>query len=221
MRSPKKRILCLWAVCLLLTGCRAAVIGDVSSALSRAETARAAVSAAASYSGSSSSQNASEAASSLASAVSSKTASKTTSQTASTAPPSSAAPVQQEPQKQVFTLLVTCTQAVEKGMAQDPQFEAVVPANGVILGAMSVEFTQGETLFALTARTLKQQKIHMEYSGGVGGEYIQGIHNLYEYDGGNTSGWVYTVNGQRKSIGCGQYVVQPGDRIEWLYTTGE
>ena len=30
---------------------------------------------------------------------------------------------------------------------------------------------------------------------------------------------VSLVNGATSSVGCGDYVLQPGDRVEWVYTT--
>ena len=48
--------------------------------------------------------------------------------------------------------------------------------------------------------------------------YIAGINYIYEMDFGDLSGWVYHVNGITPSRGCGEYVLEPGDRIEWLYT---
>ena len=51
-----------------------------------------------------------------------------------------------------------------------------------------------------------------------GGQYIQGINNLYEFDGGRWSGWMYCVNSWYPNYGCGQYTVKAGDVIEWNYT---
>ena len=48
--------------------------------------------------------------------------------------------------------------------------------------------------------------------------YISGINYLYEFDFGDLSGWVYHVNGVSPSVGCGEYKLSDGDRIEWLYT---
>lgn len=48
--------------------------------------------------------------------------------------------------------------------------------------------------------------------------YIEGINNLYEFDCGEGSGWVYSVNGVYPNYGCSNYKVQPGDSIEWHYT---
>ena len=48
--------------------------------------------------------------------------------------------------------------------------------------------------------------------------YIEGIANLYEFDCGGNSGWMYCVNGFFPSYGCSKYEVKDGDVIEWKYT---
>ena len=44
------------------------------------------------------------------------------------------------------------------------------------------------------------------------------IGNIYEFDFGNLSGWIYSVNGARMSVGVDQYVLKDGDRVELHYT---
>ena len=39
-----------------------------------------------------------------------------------------------------------------------------------------------------------------------------------EYDMGDLSGWMYSVNDSFPNYGCSQYTVQNGDVIRWLYT---
>ena len=48
--------------------------------------------------------------------------------------------------------------------------------------------------------------------------YIAGINNLYEFDYGELSGWIYSVNGVQADVGCGQYLLSDGDKIKWEYT---
>ena len=48
--------------------------------------------------------------------------------------------------------------------------------------------------------------------------YIEGIYNLYEFDVGDGSGWMYKVNDWFPNYGCSRYQLQNGDVIEWVYT---
>ena len=60
----------------------------------------------------------------------------------------------------------------------------------------------------------------MDYRGGQGATaYIEGIDNVYEFDRGQGSGWMYRVNGIFPDRGAGVVPLQDGDRVEWLYTT--
>ena len=58
----------------------------------------------------------------------------------------------------------------------------------------------------------------MEYTGSGSNIYIEGINNLYEFDGGRNSGWMYSVNGWYPNYGCGTYKVKENDVIKWNYT---
>ena len=58
----------------------------------------------------------------------------------------------------------------------------------------------------------------METAGSGASVYVKGIGHIYEYDFGPLSGWMYSVNGETPSVGCGSYKPQPGDYIEWRYS---
>lgn len=116
------------------------------------------------------------------------------------------------------TISVSCHTAAAKGMAAQERWRDIVPANGVILEPVEVKFRQGEMVFDVLKNTLREKNIQMEFRGMIGSQYIEGIHNLYEFDGGPDSGWMFCVNGWYPNYGCGQYLVQEGDVIEWHYT---
>ena len=96
----------------------------------------------------------------------------------------------------------------------------VEPEDGWILKPMTVTFYEGESVFNILQRTCKQQKIHMEFENTpvYNSAYIEGINNLYEFDVGNLSGWMYRVNGWFPNYGCSRYQLKDGDVIEWVYT---
>jgi hypothetical protein len=58
----------------------------------------------------------------------------------------------------------------------------------------------------------------MEHRGSAKAPYIEGIDNLYEFDKGGKSGWLYRVNGTFPNKSAGAYILKKGDRIEWVYT---
>ncbi len=95
-----------------------------------------------------------------------------------------------------------------------------VPENGCILPTAKVEFTEGETVFDVLKRVCSDYDIQIEYSWTPMYEsyYIEGINNLYEFDCGYESGWMYKVNGWFPNYGCSSYTLEDGDNIVWCYT---
>ena len=66
----------------------------------------------------------------------------------------------------------------------------------------------------------RDNKIHLEFSDTpvYNSAYIEGVANLYEFDVGNLSGWMYQVNGWFPNYGCSRYQLKDGDVVEWVYT---
>ena len=96
----------------------------------------------------------------------------------------------------------------------------LVPEDGIILAEKTVTFYEGESVFNLLLRESRRNGIHMEYVSTpiYNSAYIEGIHNLYEFDCGELSGWMYSVNGWFPNYGCSRYALKEGDRVEWVYT---
>ena len=81
-------------------------------------------------------------------------------------------------------------------------------------------FDQGESAFDVLLRETKKNGIQMEYQATPAYRscYIEGIHNLYEFDCGSLSGWMYEVNGRYPNYGCSRYRLKNGDVVNWRYT---
>lgn len=118
------------------------------------------------------------------------------------------------------TLSISCAAILENMDWLDPEKVELVPEDGWILGSTEVTFYEGESVFNVLWRTCKQNKIHMEFSNTpmYNSAYIEGIHNLYEFDCGELSGWMYKVNDWFPNYGCSRYQLKEGDVIEWVYT---
>lgn len=94
------------------------------------------------------------------------------------------------------------------------------PDDGVILERTAIPFREGASVFDVLTSAARTFRIQTEHSGGEGGmAYVTGINYLYEYAYGDLSGWIYSVNGETFSIGCGSYIVKDDDDILWQYTT--
>jgi hypothetical protein len=90
-------------------------------------------------------------------------------------------------------------------------------SNREILHAISVEINPDDTVFDVLKRVTRERKIHMEFTGAGKSVYIEGIDNLYEFDRGARSGWVYSVNGVTAPVSAGDMTLSPGDVVVWEY----
>ena len=118
------------------------------------------------------------------------------------------------------TVSISCAAILENLDRLNAEKADLIPADGVLLAPTAVEFTEGESIFDVLKRVCRENKIHMEFSETpvYQSAYIEGIGNLYEFDCGEGSGWMYRVNGEFPNYGCSRYPLQDGDTVEWVYT---
>lgn len=118
------------------------------------------------------------------------------------------------------TMLIECSTILEHKQKLKAGSEKLVPKDGIIYRKKEVTFKKGDSVFDILLREVKKNKIHMEYSDNAAykSSYIEGINNLYEFDCGELSGWMYCVNGKYPNYGCNRYIIKRGDQIEWHYT---
>ena len=120
----------------------------------------------------------------------------------------------------ICTITIRCDTVLDNQNLLEEAKVPYVPADGVILPEITVEFTPGENVFDVLQRVCEAADIPLEYSWTplYDSYYLEGICHLYEFDCGPESGWMYQVSGKFPNYGCSSYEVQPGDRIEWLYS---
>ena len=97
---------------------------------------------------------------------------------------------------------------------------SLVPEDGIMLAATEVEFTGGESVFDVFRKVLREEKIHFEYvdASAYDSVYIEGIGNIYEFDCGPQSGWMFSVNDVYPGLGCSACTLADGDVIVFHYT---
>jgi len=118
------------------------------------------------------------------------------------------------------TLSITCNTILDNMDKFDQAKLEVLPKDGVIYKTKEVVFYEGESVFDVLLRETRDNKIHMEFVDTpiYNSNYIEGINNIYEFDCGELSGWMYKVNGRFPNYGCSRYQLKDGDKIEWVYT---
>lgn len=120
----------------------------------------------------------------------------------------------------VCKMYISCGTVLNNMDLLDKEKSELIPKEGIIYENENVVFYEGESVFNVLLRETKENKIHLEFvkTPVYNSVYIEGINNLYEFDCGELSGWVYKVNGYVPNYGCSLYKLKNGDVIEWLYT---
>ncbi|MBQ4370477.1 MAG: DUF4430 domain-containing protein, partial [Oscillospiraceae bacterium] len=129
-------------------------------------------------------------------------------------------PQPEEPKETTCTISISCATILDNMSWCPPAKVGLVPADGWILPPTEVVFNEGESVFNVLSRICKKNKIHMEFSNNplYDSAYIEGINNIYQFDVGELSGWMYSVNGWFPNFGCSKYILNDGDVICWVYT---
>lgn len=110
-----------------------------------------------------------------------------------------------------ITMSIRCDTVADKNVSH-------IPENGVILNTAEFEIEEGDTAYDILLEAAAEYGIHTETNGSESSVYVEGIGNIYEMDFGDLSGWMYFVNGESPNVGCGEYILSSGDKIEWHYT---
>lgn len=106
-----------------------------------------------------------------------------------------------------------------------------VTSDGYILKELKVEFSDGDTAFDILKKACKENactdnckyckdgiQLDSKYTAEYSSYYIEGIHQLYNMDCGDMSGWLFSVNDAFAEVGASDYTVQNGDSIVFTYT---
>ena len=134
--------------------------------------------------------------------------------------PTAAPPQTTKPQAQTCTLSIECASVFAHMEDLDPAKREVLPEDGVILAPTTVELQEKDTAFSVLQRVCRAQGIPMEasFTPLEHSAYVEGIGNLYEFDCGPQSGWMYRVNGIYPNFSASACTLSGGDTVEFRYT---
>ena len=125
-------------------------------------------------------------------------------------------------EKYTCTVSINCSVLLETGNYERLPEEKrdFVPEDGWILKPVEMSFAEGDTAFDVLKKAVRENKIHMEFeeTPAYKSAYIEGINNLYEFDCGDLSGWMFSVNGEFPNYGSSTYKLNDGDEVCWVYT---
>ncbi len=109
------------------------------------------------------------------------------------------------------------TMSISCGSIAEQSSDERIPDGGIILPETEIGINSGDTVYDVLERAAKKFGIMFDTKGAPS-VYVSGISNIYEFDFGDLSGWLYFVNGESPSVSCAEYSLSGGDFIEWKYT---
>ena len=90
-----------------------------------------------------------------------------------------------------------------------------IPTDGMILESEPVNISDGDTAKDQLILAAKANQLQLEFDGTG---YVCGLNNIYEFDFGDLSGWVFRVNGETPGRGSYDVKLEKGDTVEWIYS---
>ena len=117
------------------------------------------------------------------------------------------------------TFVIECKTILNNKDKLKKGLEKYIPDDAVIFSG-TVGFDSGESVYDILRRICDENSIQMEasYTPAFSSYYVEGINNLYEFDCGQGSGWMYSVNGVFPNYGCSSYKPVNNDEIAFRYT---
>lgn len=94
---------------------------------------------------------------------------------------------------------------------------AIYTDEAVILEEVNITFNEGQTVLDILKKATRDAEVPMEYTGIGAAVYVKGIDNVYEFDKGPESGWIYSVNGEVCAESAGAVKPGEGDAVVWQY----
>lgn len=114
----------------------------------------------------------------------------------------------------VCKLVIDCKTILDNMEDFNADKADILPEDGVILAEAEYAIAEGATAMDILTAAAQANDIVIDAGDG----YVKGIANIYEFDCGEKSGWMYLVNGAFASVGADEYEVQEGDVISFLYS---
>jgi len=117
------------------------------------------------------------------------------------------------------TLSVQCEILLDNMHLLDRDLHELVPSDGVIFPETVVTVREGESVFDVLQREMRNAGIHMSFERmpAFDAVFVVAVNNLPPIASEPMSGWQFLVNGESFDVGASAYILQPNDTVEWLF----
>ena len=82
------------------------------------------------------------------------------------------------------------------------------------LVSTSVTIDKGDSVYDALEKALEKEEVDFIEENG----YVSAIGDYGEFDHGNRSGWMFTVDGEHKETGCRETLLKKNATVVWYYT---
>ena len=131
---------------------------------------------------------------------------------------------------ETVSLVIECKTILDNKDKLNSEKKQFLPSDGLILDT-TVAYEDGDTAFDILKKGCAENHcvsdckwckngIQLEYTFTPAFKtyYVEGIHQIYEFDCGVSSGWLYSVNGAYPDVGSSSYSVKSGDKVVFSYS---
>lgn len=131
-----------------------------------------------------------------------------------------------------FTVVITAVTAFMHIESREEHYAVKTDSGNVITGIevegydgeILIPFTEigisdGDSVFDQLKNAVTMSEMNFDYTGSetLGTIYVRSIDGLSEFDHGQASGWIYTVNGEYPDVSCSTYKLRADDKVCWIY----
>ncbi|HHU21346.1 MAG TPA: DUF4430 domain-containing protein [Acholeplasma sp.] len=121
---------------------------------------------------------------------------------------------------EVVYLQIECKVLINKteNIKQSLLDEGIIPDDGIFLKEKTLVLRNKDTVMSILKRASRYYRFNLEGEGLNGSYYIEGIYDLYEFDCGPLSGWLFYVNGERSGQSSDKVYLENGDKVVLKYS---
>jgi len=118
------------------------------------------------------------------------------------------------------TISVVCDALLGNMDLLERDLHELVPEDGIVFPETIVTAQEGDSVFDVLQREMREAGIHMSSQTitGTNMVFVDSINNLPSGSAGPMSGWLFSVNGESAMVGPSDFILSDGDVVEWEFT---